>query len=96
MHAFEPTNNTTSSRDNLTIVAPIDDAIAFLHRMTSGDVGQSSLILNDDSDIPTDIAHHPRLQLTHEHCRTDDGFVVRGERLPNCVPTPVARKALTS
>jgi AraC-like DNA-binding protein len=30
MHAFEPTNNNTSSRDNLTIMAPIDDDIAFL------------------------------------------------------------------
>src|ERR1700712_4876124 len=30
MHASEPPNNPTSSRDNSTTMAPIDDAIAFL------------------------------------------------------------------
>lgn len=52
--------------------------------------------LSDTLDDVTDIEQYSRLQLTHEQRRTDDGFVVSSERLPNCVPTPIARKALTS
>lgn len=63
--------------------------------MTSEDV-VPALILSDTLDHVTDITQYPCLQLTHEQRRSDDGFVVSSERLPNCVSTPIARKALTS
>lgn len=62
--------------------------------MTSEHITDSSL--SDEPDNLAKILQRTRLQLTHEQRRADDGSVVTGERLPNCVPTPVARKALTS
>lgn len=63
--------------------------------MASGDI-VPALNLSDALVHVTDSTQYPLSQRTHEQRRTDDSFFVGCERLPNCVLTPIARKALTS
>lgn len=52
--------------------------------------------LSTEHDDLTVIFPQTGLPGTHNSRSTDEGFVVKRNRLPNCVPTPVLRKALTS
>jgi hypothetical protein len=58
--------------------------------MTSEDCTVSSL--TGELDNLTELHQLSGLPTTHYSRRTEDGFLIRGDRLPNCVPLPGTNK----
>jgi hypothetical protein len=62
--------------------------------MASEDCTVSSL--TSELDNLTELHQLSGLLTTHHSRRTEDGFLIRGDRLPNCVPLPASKKGSRS